>query len=242
MNDKSYTYIPHRGRTIIIGDLHGCHDEFMRLLDAVSFADDDICILAGDFVNRGPDSASCADFLRKTPNCYSVVGNHEKKLQLVINGDEKPAWSQEHTLSQLDDRGRTLMLETIASLPAVIETPLVTVTHAMLDPSRTTDMQDPVVTTAYGIDDYPDSLDDEGVPAWYRRWRERFGSKPVCMGHKVYKRVELVAGSLYALDTGAVRGGQLTALVLPERRIVQIQASADHHEESYRTVIRQERR
>ena len=43
-------------RTIAIGDVHGCADEFEELLAKLELKPDDRVIQVGDLVNRGPDS------------------------------------------------------------------------------------------------------------------------------------------------------------------------------------------
>jgi Icc-related predicted phosphoesterase len=49
-------------RTILIGDIHGCYDEFMSLLDKVNYdKDNDRLIILGDFIDKGPKSFEIID-------------------------------------------------------------------------------------------------------------------------------------------------------------------------------------
>lgn len=46
------------GRLIVIGDVHGCHDELQQLLRKVDYQQqDDNLVFVGDLVNKGPKSA-----------------------------------------------------------------------------------------------------------------------------------------------------------------------------------------
>ena len=42
--------------TWVIGDIHGCYNEFMALLSSPLIKEDDTIILIGDIIDRGPDS------------------------------------------------------------------------------------------------------------------------------------------------------------------------------------------
>ena len=54
------------GRTIIVGDVHGCRRELEQLLDKVAFATGDRLVFVGDLVARGPDSLRVLDVVRRT--------------------------------------------------------------------------------------------------------------------------------------------------------------------------------
>src|SRR5574337_897252 len=67
-------------KTIIVGDIHGCIDEFNELLNTVSYnKENDRVILLGDLIDRGPDSIGV---IRKAceMNLECVMGNHEHKF------------------------------------------------------------------------------------------------------------------------------------------------------------------
>ena len=51
------------GRTIAIGDIHGCSDALAALIDAVGPRPTDTVILLGDLIDRGPDSRRVLDSL-----------------------------------------------------------------------------------------------------------------------------------------------------------------------------------
>jgi predicted phosphodiesterase len=62
-------------RTIVVGDLHGCFDEAVELLDSLQVTSSDRVIFAGDLVDRGPKPAECIE-LAMRHEC--VLGNHEE--------------------------------------------------------------------------------------------------------------------------------------------------------------------
>lgn len=67
-------------RYFVVGDLHGCYDAFMRLVDAAGVdKSKDIVLCTGDLIDRGPDSRKCIGLLNE-PWFKSVAGNHEQML------------------------------------------------------------------------------------------------------------------------------------------------------------------
>ena len=43
-------------RTIVVGDIHGCYDELMELIEKVNLGDDDRVVSVGDLITKGPKS------------------------------------------------------------------------------------------------------------------------------------------------------------------------------------------
>ncbi|KAI9747141.1 MAG: hypothetical protein M1835_002210, partial [Candelina submexicana] len=70
-------------RLIIVGDVHGCRDELIALLDKVSFKPlSDHLILTGDIIAKGPDSGGVVDLARQM-GASCVRGNHEDRILLA---------------------------------------------------------------------------------------------------------------------------------------------------------------
>ena len=67
-------------RTFAIGDIHGCFDAMMELVDWVNPSTKDKLIFLGDYVNRGPDTNKVLDWLVRqsaTRDLVCLRGNHE---------------------------------------------------------------------------------------------------------------------------------------------------------------------
>jgi bis(5'-nucleosyl)-tetraphosphatase (symmetrical) len=77
--------------TYAIGDIQGCYREFRDLLEKLEFdPGKDKLWLAGDLVNRGPDSLAVLRFARSLgKGTVCVLGNHDLHLLAVSQGNLK---------------------------------------------------------------------------------------------------------------------------------------------------------
>ncbi len=74
--------------TYIIGDLQGCYDELLKLLDHIHYNQKkDELWFVGDIVNRGPKSLECLRFVKNLgKKGKMVLGNHDIHLLAAYTG------------------------------------------------------------------------------------------------------------------------------------------------------------
>lgn len=68
------------GRDIIVGDIHGMWSDLKKALVTIKFNKNiDRLIIAGDLVDRGPNSEVSAKWIQEDW-CFSVMGNHDAQF------------------------------------------------------------------------------------------------------------------------------------------------------------------
>lgn len=87
--------------TYAIGDLQGCYDPLVRLLDYLKFSPEtDRLWFVGDLVNRGPQSLEVLRFVKRLgPAAATVLGNHDLHLVMQAAGYGKA--NREDTLAAI---------------------------------------------------------------------------------------------------------------------------------------------
>ena len=62
----------------VMSDLHGCYEEFIKMLELIKFSDEDHLYILGDVIDRGPSSLKIIDYIVTKPNITLLLGNHEQ--------------------------------------------------------------------------------------------------------------------------------------------------------------------
>lgn len=205
-------------RTIVIGDLHGCYDELLDLLDKVGFGSEDRLICVGDLITKGPKNREVLDRFMSDPQFAAVIGNHDLALRRRWNGEKfklKPSQKPTHKELKKDKERYVPFLN---QLPFTIDLGTHLVVHAGLRPglelySQTT--EDMTELRSLG----EDRASRKGPP-WYDVYD---GEKVVLFGH--WPATEPRRGKkAIGLDTGCVYGGQLTAYIVETGEITSVPA------------------
>lgn len=214
-------------RTVIIGDVHGCIEELDQLLLSCGHGFSDRLVFVGDLIAKGPDSEAVVRRAREL-GALGVKGNHDEHvLRWYRRGPAAPG-ALKPVHRQVAEALGPKDWAYLEALPLWLrlEEHEVIVVHGGLVPGVALEAQDPEdLLTLRSIDPHgrPSKRVDGGVP-WASLWR---GPETVVFGHDALRGLQRHPHAI-GLDTGCVYGGQLSALVLPERRTVAVAARADH--------------
>ncbi len=205
-------------RTIVIGDIHGCYDELMALLNEVAFGPEDRVISVGDLIVKGEKNRDVLDLFIADERFSAVLGNHDRALRRYWSGEPVTLTrAQEACRSELESDRRKYS-EYLNSLPFMIDLGSYIVVHAGMRPG--------VGLAAQSTDDLTelrtlgaDRTSREGVP-WYEVYD---GDKTVLFGHwpaREPRRGRCAIG----LDTGCVYGYKLTAYMIEKGEFASVKA------------------
>ncbi|HEX2949244.1 MAG TPA: metallophosphoesterase family protein [Armatimonadota bacterium] len=203
---------------IAIGDIHGMDSLLVQLLEKLP-TDGEIIFL-GDYIDRGPQSRAVITHLLQLQQqrlCHFLRGNHEAILLSSLDGntDMRNFWLRNGGLQTLESYDREIPPtheEFFRRTLPYYTTDAYIFVHAGLVPGRTLEeigpdeflwIREPFLSTDYN-------------------W-----GKVVIHGHTPTRKFPpQIYPNRINVDTGAVFGGALTAVLLPEYEFISIPASA----------------
>jgi serine/threonine protein phosphatase 1 len=228
--------LPPGRRVYAIGDIHGCLDRLVSLHEQIAEdiaerpAEHVTLVHLGDYVDRGTDSAQVVDWLINGPpvpadTVVNLMGNHEHMMLAAIALVDQAApmhWLSNGGADSLLSWGISRAVppqEWVGRIPAA---------HLMF-------LRDLAISHRIGPYLFVHAGVKPGVPLeqqtrhdmmWIRdpflTSKSDFGAV-VVHGHTP-KRAPIVMPNRIAIDTGAVLGGALTAVMLEDDRLAFLQA------------------
>lgn len=218
---------------IVVGDIHGCFDELLMLLEKIGPSASDTIISLGDMVDRGEKSPEVVNFFMRKKNALAILGNHERKHLRFSQGlmpGKNFGINQKNTVKQFEERGAELNLSYsdalgyFKSLALYLDFPEAIVVHAGLVYGTPLYEQNERILTGAGFRPENDRR-PEGLFAWCEFYPK--DAKPVIFGHLGIGRTPWQLpqrDNLWPIDTGCVSGGYLTAVTLPDFKVYQVKS------------------
>ena len=244
-NDKAELHGPFD----IIGDVHGCYEELIELLQKLGYIIEEIAddgtnyglkvshpenrtvIFLGDLIDRGPASPAVLKLVMsmvRSGTALCVPGNHDMKLHKKLTGkavQEKHGLAE--TLRQLEgepDAFKNDVKEFLYGLVShyVLDSGKLVVAHAGLKEEMQGRGSGAVRSFClYG--ETTGETDEFGLPVRYNWAAEYRGRAKVVYGHTPVPSAQWLNNTI-DIDTGCVFGGSLTALRYPEEELVSVPA------------------
>jgi diadenosine tetraphosphatase ApaH/serine/threonine PP2A family protein phosphatase len=206
------------GRTIVIGDIHGCFHELSEMLRVVELRTDDRVIAVGDLIVKGPKNGEVLDLFIEDQRFSSVVGNHDRALRQYWRGEPTPLNEEQKIAAAQLESQRERYSAYVRSLPFTIDLGSHLIVHAGLRPGvplRRQMASDMTELRTMGAN--PSRR--KGV-AWYDVYH---GKRIVLFGHWPAKAPRLAPRAI-GLDTGCVYGGSLTSYIIESNQFVSVSA------------------
>ena len=68
----------------VMSDIHGCYEEYIKLLEMIHFNSKDTLYVLGDIIERGEHSIKVLQHMMMYPNIIPIIGNHEYMAMMVL--------------------------------------------------------------------------------------------------------------------------------------------------------------
>jgi len=228
----------------IIGDVHGCYDELIILLEKLGYQihikDDEYhishpngrkIIFCGDLVDRGPKIVEVLKLVMhmvKQELAFCVQGNHDNKLYRKLEGrDVQVKNGLEDSVSQLSNTSQDF-INRVKEFLKYLESHLIfddhklVVAHAGIKEEYIGRTSKQIRSfTLYG--ETTNDIDEYGLPK-RNIWAKDYKGKPLILyGHTPNLEIFDLNNAIN-IDTGCVFGNKLTAYRYPEAEIVSVKA------------------
>jgi serine/threonine protein phosphatase 1 len=197
-------------RTIAIGDIHGCGAALAALLPALKLGYDDVVVVLGDAIDRGPDSRGVVEQLldlRRRCRMVPLLGNHEQMLLEAVDGQiPLQDWLQYGGAETLDSYGKGAPLDILPD--------------EHVDFLRTWGDYHETPSHFFAHGNYIADVDLREQPWDWLRWESlrnllpgpHDSGKTAVLGHTSNKQGEIInLGHLVCIDTYCYGGYWLTA-------------------------------
>lgn len=221
----------------VIGDVHGCYDEMMELLQKANATNDRVLkIFVGDLVNKGPKSCLVVNTIRNMKSAMAVRGNHDE----VVLREYKASRNPSYQLSSGNQWMKDIPEDDISflnKLPYTISIPSLNsiIVHAGLVPGLPLECHHPKDLVTMRNIKFDKYFDGKGLQptsgsdgeAWAAVWP---GPQHVYFGHDA-KRMLQQHPYATGLDTGCVYGNHLTGIFINGPRtgmFVSVKAKSMH--------------
>jgi len=217
------------GRTIFVGDIHGCIEELDELVRTLAVSASDRVVVLGDMIDRGPDPVGVVRRVRES-GWEALCGNHEDKALRWLKNESMVKAGRPNNMAHPGEvrasqwkRLSPKDLGWLWRLPLTVKSKGWTAVHAGIEPGLPRDKQEAdhmmrlrFVNRETGrhVPNGPDMRQPPGTVFWAEMWR---GQESVIYGHSVFPAVRFDhhdGGMCVGIDTGCVYGGSLTAAVV----------------------------
>ncbi|HMV77549.1 MAG TPA: metallophosphoesterase [Leptospiraceae bacterium] len=186
---------------IAVGDIHSHPDLLLDILEQCSHFPGKTLVFLGDYISRGPEPEKVLQILQNTEGIF-LAGNHELRflecLDRLTDTDSRKALLDAKKISEKSAEWMK------SALQFVYETEDYIFSHSGLNPKKSLSEQ-----TVY---DYCESFCETDYFS--------LTTKTVIHGHISVKTVSNT-GNNWSTDTGCGFGGRLSAIILPEKKIIQ---------------------